>query len=131
MGFILILGLITVITFSVFPITGGQGQTTAAPSSNNSSTITVSISTSGSTTAGEAYSLVCSITVTESTNLTIITWIDPMNNTVLSDRITTTAASITLTFNPLTASHAGVYTCRAASGGEIQADTESVTIQSE
>ena len=130
MGFILILGLITVITFSVFPIRG-QGQTTAAPSLNNSSTITVSISTSGSTTAGEAYSLVCSITVTESTNLTIITWIDPMNNIVLSDRITTTAASITLTFNPLIASHAGVYTCRAASGGEIQADTESVTIQSE
>ena len=40
-------------------------------------------------------------------------WLDPMNNAVPSDMVTASGSMSTLTFNPLSASHAGTYTCRA------------------
>ena len=62
-------------------------------------------------TAGESYSLECTVTVTGSTDQPTITWLDPMNNMITSG-VETTGSMSTLTFNPLAASHAGIYTCR-------------------
>ena len=94
--------------------------------------INVFITTSGTNTAGETYSLECSATVTGSTTdeLTII-WLDPMNNTVPSEMVTTTGSVNTLTFNPLAAAHAGTYTCRATAGDIVQYATVDVRVQSE
>ena len=93
--------------------------------------INVSITTSGTNTAGEAYSLQCSVTVTGSTDQSTITWLDPTNNPVPSEMVITTGSMSTLTFNPLAASHAGTYTCRATVGGAVQNATEDVRVQSE
>ena len=76
----------------------------------------VSVTASGMNTAGETYSLVCTVTVAGSTDRPTITWVDPMNSTVPSDLINTTGNTNTLTFNPLSVSHAGNYTCRAMVG---------------
>ena len=93
--------------------------------------LTVSITTSGTNTAGETYSLVCSATVTGSTDQPTITWLDQMNNTVPSEMVTTTGSMSTLTFNPLAASHAGTYTCRATVTGKVtQTDTKVVSVES-
>ena len=95
--------------------------------SNITVSITVSITTSGTNTAGETYSLVCSVsTVTGSTDQPTITWLDPMNNPVPPD---TTGSMSTLTFNPLAASHAGTYTCRATVESAVYTATEVVTVQ--
>ena len=95
--------------------------------------VSVSITTSGTNTAGETYSLVCSVTVNGSTDTPTITWLDPMNSQVPSEMhmVSTTGSMSTLTFTPLSASHAGTYTCKAALGGEVLTDTLIVTVQSE
>ena len=93
--------------------------------------ISVSIAPSGTTTAGERYSLECSATVTGSTDQPTITWLDPMNSPVPSGMVTTTGSMSTLTFNPLSASHAGTYTCRATVGSTMQTATMDVTVESE
>ena len=92
--------------------------------------ISVSIAPSGTTTAGERYSLECSATVTGSTDQPTITWLDPMNNPVPSGMVTTTGSMSTLTFSPLSASHAGTYTCRATVGSIVQTATMDVTVES-
>ena len=93
--------------------------------------LTLSITTSGTNTAGETYNLVCSATVTGSTDQPTITWLDPINNTVPSEMITTTGSMSTLTFNPLAASHTGTYTCRATITGNVtHTDTKVVYVES-
>ena len=100
--------------------------TTAAPP-----TVTIiSITSSGSNTAGESYSLECTVTVTGSTDQPIITWLDPMDNIITSGVVTTGSMS-TLTFNPLAASHAGTYTCRATLGSAMDSAFRTITVQSE
>ena len=84
--------------------------------------VTASIPTRSDTnTAGETYSLECSVTVTGSTLQPTITWLGD-GVQITSDSFRTVSAttgagsnvySSTLTFNPLSASHAGTYTCRA------------------
>ena len=76
----------------------------------------MSISALGTNTVGETYSLVCSATVTGSNDQLTISWSDPMNNPVPSEMVTTTGSMSTLTFNPLSTSHAGTYTCRGIAG---------------
>ena len=93
--------------------------------------MSVSITPSGTNTAGETYSLVCSVTVTGSTDTPAITWLDPMNSHVPSEMFSTDGSMRTLTFNPLSASHAGTYTCRATLGGAMGAAMEEITIQGE
>ena len=87
----------------------------------------VLITPSGDQTAGETYSLECS-TVTGSTD---ITWLDPTNDPITSEMVTTTDSISTLTFNPLSAFHAGTYTCRATVGSTMQTATMDVTVESE
>ena len=88
--------------------------------------ISLSITTSGTNTAGETYSLECSATVTGSTDQPTITWLDPMNNPVPSEMVTITGSMSTLTFNPLAASHAGTYTCRVTAEGVTETQTSTV-----
>ena len=89
------------------------------------------ITTSGTSTAGEIYSLECSVTVTGSTDQPTTTWLDSMINPVPSEVVTTIGSMSTLTFNPLSASHAGTYTCRATVAGNLmQTDTQAVYVES-
>ena len=93
--------------------------------------ISVSITpVSGTNTAGEIYSLECSATVTGSTDQPTITWLDPMNNPVPSGMVATTGSMSTLTFNPLSASHAGTYTCRVTVGSAMQTATIDISVES-
>ena len=87
--------------------------------------ISLSITASGTNTAGQTYRLVCSATVTGSTDQPTFTWLDPMNNQVPSVMVATTGSMSTLTFSPLTVSHAGTYTCKVTTEGvtEIQTTT--------
>ena len=95
--------------------------------------VSVSITASGTNTAGETYSLVCSVTVTGSTDTPTITWFDSMDSTVPSDMVSTTGSMSTLAFNPLSTSHAGTYTCRATVDGGMQTNANQgavdVTVQ--
>ena len=68
--------------------------------------------------------------MTGSTDQPTITWLDPMNNMITSG-VETTGSMSTLTFNPLAASHAGTYTCRATLGGAVQTEEVAVTVLSE
>ena len=68
---------------------------------------------------GETYSLECFATVTGSTDQPNITWLDRGNSMVPSGIVTTTGSMSTLTFDPLAASHAGTYTCRATATGNV------------
>ena len=101
--------------------------------------IDVSIAVSGTNTAGETYSLECSTTVTGSSSQPTITWLDgtgeisSSNSTRMvstTDMNSNGSYSRTLTFNPLSASHAGTYMCTARVGGAVQTVTENVTVQS-
>ena len=95
-------------------------------------TVTVSpIISSGTATAGESYSLRCTITVTGSNDQPIITWLmGPMDNMITSGVVTTGSMS-TLTFNPLAASHAGTYICRATLDSAMDSASTTITVQSE
>ena len=97
--------------------------------------VSLSITPSGTNTAGARYSLVCSVTVTGSTDTPTITWFDPMDSTVPSEMVSTTGSMSTLTFNPLSASHAGTYTCRATVGSGMQTNANhevvDVTVEGE
>ena len=101
--------------------------------------VAVSITASGTNTAGETYSLVCSVTVRGSTEQPSITWLED-DGQIASDPLITVSPttsdggdgySTTLSFDPLATSHTGTYTCRATVGGEIQTDTEVVSVRSE
>ena len=84
----------------------------------------------GTNTAGESYSLECSITVAGSTDQPTITWLDPMNNQITSGVVETTGSISTLTFDPLAASHDGMtYTCRATLGSAMDSASWTVSVQ--
>ena len=72
--------------------------------------------------------LVCSATVAESTDQPTFTWLDPMNNSVPSEMVTTTGSMSTLTFSPLTASYAGIYACEATAGNVTETQTTTVIV---
>ena len=95
--------------------------------------IIVSITASGNTTqsAGETYSLECSVTVTGSTDQPTITWLDPTSNPVPSGMVNIAGSTSILAFIPLAASHSGTYTCRAAVGSAVQNATEDILVESE
>ena len=71
----------------------------------------------------------CSATVTESTDQPTFTWLDPMNNVVPSGMVATTGSMSTVTFSPLTVSHAGTYTCKVTTGGVTEIQTTTVVIK--
>ena len=54
-----------------------------------------------------------------------------MDNPVPSGMVTTTGSMSTLTFNPLSVSHAGTYTCRATVESTVQIATVDIAVESE
>ncbi len=89
----------------------------------------ISITSSGTATVGESYSLVCTVSMTRSTDKLTIQWTGPMG-TITSGVETTDNESI-LTLNPLETSHAGTYICRATLGSVTYPASATVTVQSE
>ena len=92
----------------------------------------------GTNTAGETYSLECSVTVTGSTDQLTITWLDGGGEISSSDSTRMVSATnmksdgiymSILTFNPLATSHAGTYTCRALVGGAMENMTFNLTVK--
>ena len=90
--------------------------------------ISLSITASGTNTAGQTYRLVCSATVTGSIDQPTFTRLDPMNNPVLSVMVATTGSMSTLTFSPLTVSHAGTHTCKITTGRVTETQTNTVVV---
>ena len=79
--------------------------------------IAVSIATFGTNMSGGRYSLECSAVINGSTDQAIFTWLDPTNDVVPLEMINSTDFTSTLTFDPLTLSHIGTYTCRVTLDG--------------
>ena len=115
----------------MLPTTPPPSEPPATTTSEAIPTINVSpITSSGTANAGESYSLECTVTVTGSTNQPTITWLmGPMDNQMMI--MMTTGSMSTLTFNPLTASDAGTYTCRATLGSAMDSESTTITVQSE
>ena len=87
-------------------------------------TLTISPSVGGTSTAGDSFSLTCTVSVVENLiQSPIVTWIGPgVGQTgvkeiglMVSDAVTI----LTLSFNPLQTSHGGQYTCRAVLSNNI------------
>ena len=72
----------------------------------------------------------CTVAVTGSNDQPTITWLGPMKSEVTAG-VETTGSMSTLIFDPLAASHAGAYTCRATLGGVVETENMTVTVQSE
>ena len=102
----------------------------AATSPPPVSTIVVSITSSGINMAGENYKLECTTTVTGTTEEPVITWMNSMGN-ITTPRVVATGNMSTLTFIPLAASHAGMYTCQATLGSAMDSAYWTITVRSE
>ena len=108
-------------------------ESTAAALPPRPVTVTVfPITSSGTASAGESYRLECTVTVTGSDDQPVISWLTlgPMDNMITSGVMMNEGLS-TLTFNPLAASHAGTYTCRATLGSVMGSASTTITVQSE
>jgi hypothetical protein len=93
--------------------------------------ILITVTAAGNNAIGESFSLECTVTVTGSNDQPMITWLmGPMDNMITSGVMTTSGMS-TLTFNPLSASHAGTYICRATLGSVMDSASTTITVQSE
>ena len=77
--------------------------------------------------------------MTRSDDQPVITWLDEGVEIPSSDPTRTVSDtsgsggsySSTLTFNPLSASHAGTYTCRATLGSAVDSASRNINVQSE
>ena len=76
--------------------------------------ISVSITPSGTSTVGQ-YSLTCSVAVTGSTDT--------------PTGLVTTGSMSSLIFNPLAATHAGIYTCEVRLGGAVKSEKIMVIVK--
>ena len=115
------------------PPTTTSSAATTQPVPTTQSDVMISvpqIAASGTKTAGQTYRLVCSATVTGSTDQPTFTWLDPMDNLVPSGMFTTTGSMSTLTFNPLAVTHAGTYTCEVKAGGVTETQTYHIIVNS-
>ena len=80
--------------------------------------VVISVTSTGTPTAGQSYSLDCSVSGT--TNLTTYQWFNS-NGTQLTN-------TSQLQFSPLLASYAGTYTCRATVGSVVVESSDMVEI---
>ena len=94
--------------------------------------VNVVITSSGSPTAGQSYSLECSVSGTSDS--TTFQWLEgPTDNktqlTIDGSRtVSSTSSVIQLQFSPLRASHGGPYTCRATVVGVAVEGTATVVV---
>ena len=98
------------------------------------SSVNVMITTSGSPTVGEVYTLECS--VTGSTGQPTIIWLDDgyeitsSATRMVSATTVNSGYSSTLTFTPLSASDAGMFMCKATLGSVTMMDTTTISVHS-
>ena len=135
----------TIESVTTLPMTTTQAPTTTQPPTTTSSATTTQpvpttqsdvmismpqITASGINAVGQTYMLMCSATVTGSTDQPTFSWMDPMNNPVPSGMVTRTGSMSTLTFSPLAISRAGTYTCRVTAGGVTETQTYNIIVNS-
>ena len=92
----------------------------------------------GTPTAGEPFSLTCSVTLADGGSLTddlLVHWEAPVDINMASAIQVLTADSTvtrtsTLTFTPVRTSHGGKYTCKATTTGGKDMSTKALTVQS-
>ena len=102
-------------------------------------TITIMITDVSAGLPGEILSMECSAAVTGSIDQPTIIWLENNGIEISSDTARTVSMtsahgsggrySSTLTFNPLAASHAGTYTCRAVMGDVMNSTSVYVIVQ--
>ena len=68
------------------------------------------------------------MTVNGSAEPTNVTWLSPLNTEVPPAMANTASNISTLTFDPLSLSHAGTYTCRVMLGGIEERKTQIVVV---
>lgn len=90
--------------------------------------VNISITPYGNSTVGGRYSLECSVAVNGSAEPTNFTWLSPLNTEVPPVMVNTASNISTLTFDPLSLSHAGTYTCRVMLGGIEERRTQTVVV---
>ena len=99
--------------------------------------VTVAVTTVGSTDAGDSYTLNCTVTLMENSNVTII-W--QKGDVILSTNVTAgimlgsledehTTFSKALTLSPLRLSHSGAYSCKAYMNGNVGTAVTNVEVQ--
>ena len=134
--FLLSTVLLSIMTTSEL-VTTTQAVTTTTPPPPVSVDV-APITFSGTSFAGDIQMLMCSVTVTGSTEQPTITWMVNDAEISSSDAARTVSVtsgsagrySSTLTFNPLAASHAGTYTCRATLSSAGDVASRAVDVQS-
>ena len=93
----------------------------------------------GRPTAGESFSLACSVTLADGGSLTedlIVQWEAPVDIQMDSAiQVMTTDSTVTRTstlrFTPVRTSHGGQYTCKATTNGGTDMSTKALTVQRE
>ena len=100
----------------------------------------ITITPSGTNTAGEQYQLTCTATVEGSTDTPTFSWLGPPNGgplpsgvgdtRMVSDVMSSgsTHTSI-LQFDPLQSSHGGMYTCQVTVGTVTETRSTQVTVE--
>ena len=92
----------------------------------------------GTPTAGESFSLTCSVTLADGGSLTddlIVHWEAPVDiNMNSAIQVMTTDSTVTRTstlrFTPVRTSHGGKYTCKATTTGGTDVSIKALTVQS-
>ena len=93
--------------------------------------MSVTISPSGSPTAGETYSLQCSVTVSGTSDVVSYQWLlGPSNNRqTLNNDSSITVNSNMIQFPTLRTSHGGMYTCQVTVGDLMVGTSSTVEIE--
>ena len=93
--------------------------------------MSVTISPSGSPTAGETYSLQCSVTVSGTSDVLSYQWLlGPSNNRqTLNNDSSITVNSNMVQFPTLRTSHGGMYTCQVTVGDLMVETSSTVEIE--
>ena len=95
--------------------------------------VSVTITPSGSPTAGETYSLQCSATVSGTSDTPVLSYqwlVGPSDNRQpLNNDSSITVNSNSVQFSSLRTSHGGMYTCRVTVGGLVMEGSSMVVIR--
>ena len=94
--------------------------------------INLQLTTSGSSIAGEKYTLVCALSLVTGNETTKFQWLRPNMTSIIDANITMINSSVSqLEFDPLQASHEGSITCQVMFGGTSYMDKVSVSVNGE
>ena len=89
-----------------------------------STSLSVTLSSSGSSLVGETYSLTCSARVSGGSSVSRIVWLSRTATEMEMNSVST----LTLTFQPLSASDEGSYTCRVEVGNLVKMNSTELEV---